>query len=131
MIKMIRAARLRILPMDLIAFLLSLAIFAWASLGAFGSSGEPGLVTVQTDEGEYLYSFDSHGHYHFEGPLGITEVLVDAHGASVISSPCRDQICVAAGQLTHTGDWTACLPNRIFLRIQSADSDSPVDAGSF
>ncbi len=33
------------------------------------------------------------------------------------SSDCRDKICCNAGHLSRTGEWAACLPNEIFLKI--------------
>ena len=49
------------------------------------------------------------GVYDFEGPLGITEIEIRDGRARVISSPCRNGICMEAG-------WSGtlcCLPNKI------------------
>ncbi len=118
-----------LLPMDGVAFLLSLGIFVWVTLGAYGAAGDPGQVMVQAGGLDYLYTLSSDGVHSFSGPEGDTLVEILAHRVRVLASPCRDQICVAAGWLDQTGQWTACLPNRIFVRVQAApDQDNGIDA---
>ncbi len=33
------------------------------------------------------------------------------------SSDCPDKVCQGAGQLCEAGEWAACLPNKIFLKV--------------
>lgn len=45
-----------------------------------------------------------------------------------LSSDCRDQVCVNAGKLHNPGDFAACLPNDLVLKIVSegqGDDDGP------
>ena len=69
------------------------------------------------------------------GPLGETVVAIEGGTARVLSSPCANQTCVAAGALTHGGQWTACLPNEVMVRISgeaaSRDNSDAVDAGAW
>jgi len=48
----------------------------------------------------------------------------------VEDSPCRDKICVLGGWISHSGEWLACLPNSVFVRVEGADT-GPVDAQTF
>ena len=50
-------------------------------------------------------------------PAGVSTQQVDNDRVRVTESPCRDKICIAAGWLEKTDDWTACLPNRVFVRV--------------
>lgn len=45
-------------------------------------------------------------------------------------SNCPDQICVKAGLLNTSGQFAACLPNGIILKIVSNNSNSDIDAVS-
>jgi len=47
-------------------------------------------------------------------------IEVDGSRARVISSPCRDKLCVSAGWLEKPGDVAACLPQRVVVEIRSA-----------
>jgi hypothetical protein len=50
--------------------------------------------------------------------------------AWVVSSQCPNQICVRQGKISRPGQWIACLPNDIFIRI-SGQTDAPVDMVSY
>lgn len=53
-----------------------------------------------------------------KGPLGFTEVEVRGDRARVVSSPCRDKICVRFGWRSRDGEFAACLPNRLLLVVE-------------
>ncbi|NCN05012.1 MAG: NusG domain II-containing protein [Spirochaetales bacterium] len=117
------------LPMDWFAFFLSVGVFVFVTLGAYGAAGNPGQVSIQAEAGDFLYSLDTQGTYSFEGPIGDTVIEILENRVRVLSSPCRDQICVAAGWLEQTGEWSACLPNRVFVRVRAAaEGEDSVDA---
>ncbi len=63
-----------------------------------------------------------------EGPLGVTEIEIGAEGARVVRAPCRNQICVRAGWIRHTGEITVCIPNRVLLRLEGPRPGSSLDA---
>ena len=44
-----------------------------------------------------------------------------AGGVAVTHSDCPDQICVAAGRLSKPGDFAACVPNGVTVRITGSD----------
>jgi hypothetical protein len=48
----------------------------------------------------------------------------------VLDSPCPDKICVAAGAIVRTGQFIACLPNRVSVTLEGRD-DPPTDGTAF
>ena len=62
----------------------------------------------------------------------VNEVVVEVDGprARVISSPCRDKLCIHAGWLERPGDIAACLPQRVVVEIRSAKG-SGVDSVAY
>ncbi|MGI6731568.1 MAG: NusG domain II-containing protein [Anaerovoracaceae bacterium] len=54
---------------------------------------------------------------------------LDAEGGiGFIQSDCPDQVCVRSGKLHQVGDFAACLPNGLILKIVAADSHDNNDA---
>ena len=64
------------------------------------------------------------------GPLGITTVRIADSEVFVEDSPCRDKLCVQASPLKKPGEWNACMPNKIFIRI-SEGQEQELDSLSF
>lgn len=53
-------------------------------------------------------------------PLECGAVIVcDGEGVYFEVSDCPDLVCVNTGRLTRDGEWAACLPNEIFLKVVS------------
>ncbi len=87
---------------------------AWA---VFAPSSSPLQVEVQDPEGTFLYPLDQDRTLEAHGPLGITTIEVVQGKVWVEDSPCVNKVCVAAGVIRHSGQFVACLPNRVFVRI--------------
>lgn len=107
-----------------------MTIFAvWAVF----SPGETSLrVEVQTESGLYVFPLDQDRIFEAPGPLGKTMVHIETHEAFVQDSPCTNKICLAMGKISHPGQWVACLPNRIFIRIAGrAPEGTEVDAHGY
>ena len=64
------------------------------------------------------------------GPLGITTVKIVDSEVFVEDSPCRDKLCVQASPLNKAGDWNACMPNKVFIRIPDS-TENELDSLSF
>jgi hypothetical protein len=69
-----------------------------------------------------LYPLDSVDTLVVPGPLGDTIVGINGGEARIVSSPCRNQICVAMPPVRRHGQWTACLPNQVMIGV---DGGSP------
>lgn len=44
-------------------------------------------------------------------------IVCDGKSVYFESSDCPDKVCVATGVLSKSGEWAACLPNRVFLKV--------------
>ena len=118
-------------PLDYLALVLSIMTVVAASLFAYGGRTVAAEVSIENDEGTFLYPLDQDRLIPVSGPLGETIVEIEDGRVHVHSSPCRDKICIAAGWLDQTGQWTACLPNRVFVRVEGGESEDGVDAQTF
>ncbi len=117
-------------PLDYAAVVLALALIFYVTLTVYSDSSGASHVQVRADGGEWLYPLEGSRTLEFEGPLGITVVEISDGSARIIDSPCSEKICINAGALDSSGDWTACLPNRIFIRI-TGDEETEIDALSY
>lgn len=59
-----------------------------------------------------------------EGRMGISELAIEDGRVRFLHSPCRNQICVHSGWLSHSGDAAACLPNRVSLSLLGEAGES-------
>jgi hypothetical protein len=76
-----------------------------------------------------VFPLDAEEHIGVSGPLGETVVEISGGQSRVLSSPCANQTCVAAGHLSRRGQWAACLPNKVFVYIEgTGDDDTAPDS---
>lgn len=125
--------RLRGFPLrslDILAIALAMGVITLFSVQAYTGAGNSSEVSIQADGKNFLYPLDQDTQFSVSGPIGETTIQIKNHEVRVVSSPCRDKICIAAGWLAHTGQWTACLPNRVFVRVEGG-GPAPVDAQTF
>ena len=118
-------------PLDYVALVLAVLTVVAASVFAYGGRTQASEVSIENDEGTFLYPLDQDRLVQVSGPLGETVVEIEDGRVHVHESPCRDKICIAAGWLDATGQWTACLPNRVFVRVEGGQSEDGVDAQTF
>jgi len=98
----------------------------------FPSQGKTGQVLIRADGKEWIYPLNSEKTLNLKGPLGNTVVSIHENKAKILSSPCDNQTCVAAGLLSRKGQWAACLPNNVLLMIlqiqSSLENEGEIDA---
>lgn len=113
--------RLRIL--DYFAILLSLLVVGVFSVYAYsGHEGTP-MVDIQGQDGHWVYPLSGNRTLDIDGPLGTTVIAIKGDVVLFVSSPCPDKLCVRAPALTQIGEWNACLPNKVFVRITGKHED--------
>lgn len=122
-----------ILPLDIIMIICALLVCILLFLRSFSGDFAAYQVEIKSEEGTYLYSLESNHELSLTGPLGITSILIANQEVQVLDSPGRQKICVKSGPISKNGQWLACLPNKIFIRIIGNErfSESQVDAITF
>ena len=111
-------------PADILIIALTASLSFVIALRVY--SGDASQIVIRGQERIWIFPVDAEELVSASGPLGETRVKISGGRAAVISSPCGAQTCVAAGELHRSGQWTACLPNMVFIRIEG--KDDAVDA---
>ena len=105
-------------PFDYVLVIMVCTAIAVLSFRVYHVDTQPSMVSVKTESGLSLYSIDQNRRLEVKGPMGITIIEIADSQVRVVSSPCRDKLCILKGTLQRSGDWTACMPNRVYVGIQ-------------
>ncbi len=116
--------------LDAAAAVICLSVIFIFAAAVYSSDGDSLNVYIETIDGLLVYPIDDDILINIDGPEGISRVEIVDGKVSFLSSPCRDKLCIISGVLSKSGQWTACLPNRIIIRIKGAD-DEEIDALSY
>ena len=123
------AKRIHLRPWDLIILLIAITlncILAFSVYARPQNKNPSSLkVLIQGAGREWVFPMDADETITVSGPLGNTIVRIQAREVWVESSPCNNQVCVAAGHIHRAGSWAACLPNNVFFMIEGIDEHKP------
>jgi len=90
--------------------------------------GAPMIVIISNSR-EWTFPLDATGSVDVPGPLGTTKVVFGGGMVHIDFSPCPTESCVAMGGISRVGQWLACLPNQVLVRIKgNGDADEPDSA---
>ncbi|MCR5763915.1 MAG: NusG domain II-containing protein [Treponema sp.] len=122
--------RIKIKFLDIIIIIISIAItvFSFIKIKNNSKSSKPMLI-ITAEKTNYIYPMDKDAIYKVEGLMGTSIIQVKDGKAFFVDSPCPNKNCVHAGHISCNGEWNACLPNSIFIRIQQDQSE--IDASAF
>ena len=110
-------------PADFVVIVLSLAISAGSVIfAARNTAGKPVLI-VESQGEEWMYRMDRNADFGVPGVLGLSTLEIKDGKARFVDSPCVNKTCVAHSPLTKVGDWSACLPNQVIIRIEGEPDD--------
>jgi hypothetical protein len=116
-------------PLDFVIIGVSSVLTALLAFAVYGHPEDAGQVIVRGEEKTWVFPLDAEERIAVPGPLGETVVEISGGQVRALSSPCANQTCVAAGHLNRRGQWTACLPNRVFIYIEgTGDGDAVLDS---
>lgn len=107
--------------------LLAVGVF---SLSAYTGAEKNPSVVIEASGAKWIYPLREDREVRVSGPLGEELIRIEAGQAYVVSSPCPNKICIQQGRISRPGQWIACLPNRVFLRV-SGREENPVDQLSY
>lgn len=116
--------------LDLVIITAVLALTILSGFAIYGNRGEKPRLVIESPAGRWLYDLDTDVTTPIAGPLGDTIVEIRAKKARILSSPCPNQTCVAAHAISRPGEWNACLPNQVIIRVENAGGkkDGEIDA---
>jgi hypothetical protein len=121
----------RLKALDWLAAGLCAAVTVFFFWFAYGAEGGKARLYIQDESQTLIYLLSENLDIPVSGPLGVTHISIRDGAALVTDSPCRDKLCVLAGRISRRGGWTACLPNRVFLRIDTNAAGGDVDAAAY
>ncbi|MDR1894210.1 MAG: NusG domain II-containing protein [Spirochaetales bacterium] len=116
---------------DLAAFLAAGALIGVLSFQIYGNRNDDPYLYISNGGQYWVYPLEEDREITVPGRIGDTSVKIEGGKAWVIDSPCPDKICVNAWPLEREGDWTACLPNQIFLSLTGGGLEELVDEFSY
>jgi hypothetical protein len=111
-------------PLDFCIIGASAVMTAFLAFSVYGHPRDAGQVIVQGGGKTWVFPLNAEEEISVPGPLGETVVEIRGGRVRALSSPCANQTCVAAGHLSRRGQWTACLPNRVFIYIEGTGDDN-------
>jgi hypothetical protein len=118
-------------PLDFAVLAVSLALILCSAFVLYPLSESGAVVIIRGSGRTWIFPLDAEERIAVPGPLGETVVGISGGQALVLSSPCTNQTCVAAGHIGRPGNWTACLPNKVLVLIEKKDENGTADtAGS-
>jgi hypothetical protein len=118
--------KLPLKPMDFAAIALSLAITLCTGVAVYAGTQSSAQVLIQGSGRTWLFPLDADERIAVPGPIGETVVEIRGGRARVLSSPCGNQTCVAAGHIRRHGEWAACLPNKVLIAIEGSTNDGEI-----
>ncbi|WP_163336283.1 NusG domain II-containing protein [Desulfopila sp. IMCC35008] len=110
-------------PFDVVITIMVCIAITVISFRVYTVDGQPVAVSIQSESGLSIYPLNQPQRLEVEGPQGLTVVEIVNKQARVVSSPCRDKLCIIKGVLKKNGDWTACMPNRIYVGIEGGKEE--------
>lgn len=120
--------KLKLLDYFVIILALGLCVLSFYMISA--QKGEASLLIIETANGKWKYPLEKNRIIHIEGSLGKSIIEIRDAKAYFIDSACPNKTCVLSKPIEKKAEWAACLPNRVFIRIDGKD-DSDLDAISF
>jgi hypothetical protein len=106
----------------MIVIALSCAVVAGFSVYAYGGRARAGQIVIEASGATWIYPLDVDRTQAVRGPIGDTLVVIRGGRALVADSPCPDKLCVHMPSISLPGQWIACLPNRVFVRVKGEDA---------
>jgi len=115
-------------PFDFCIVIPAFALVVASFFVVYGGDGGRPTVNLRAEGGRWVFPLDASETVVVSGPLGDTVIEIRDNSARVVSSPCMDQTCVVMGAVRLSGQWSACLPNRVMLYVSTGRREDDADA---
>lgn len=117
---------------DLLLILLFVSTIIYFSLNFFGKNKSPvKQVIIESGKNIWYYQLDKNKEINIEGNLGESTIKIQDGFVSFENSPCPNKLCVLSSAISKNGEWIACLPNGVFVRIEGEDENTELDGISY
>lgn len=111
-----RGARsIRILDAVIILAVAAVAVFMGFRI--YGNRTGSVHLIVEAPGGSWIYKLDTDRTVTIPGAAGDTVIRIADRKARITESACPNKTCVAAAPISKKGEWNACLPNKVIIRI--------------
>lgn len=114
-------------PLDYLLILLGLILCTFSVMAATSQQEGTPLLILTSPTKEYIYPLDTDTTVQIPGLEGVSTIQIQQGQAQYLDSPCANKTCVAASPIHRNGEWSACLPNGIFMRVENTSSNSATD----
>jgi len=104
-----------------IGFTLALLPFLYSTYWNREGPAETAHIMDQSGR-EFTVPLSTNQQLSIEGPLGVSLVEIKDGQIRFLDSPCRGKQCVHAGWLKESGEFAACLPNRVSITVSGKDA---------
>ena len=122
----------RIKIADIFLILLFVVTIIYFSLNFFGKNKSPvKQVIIESGKNIWYYQLDKNKEINIEGNLDESTIKIKDGFVSFENSPCPNKLCVLSSAISKNGQWIACLPNGVFVRIEGEDENSEIDGISY
>ena len=106
---------------DFVVLFLAVTITIFCAVRIYARNDSSLHFVIQGKKESWVYPINQTVQVDIAGPLGLTTVSLKDGKAQVLVSPCTNQTCVTSGPVEHRGQWIACLPNAVFVRMESSN----------
>lgn len=117
--------KLHIKLFDFLILLAFLAISAFSIVNLFTQKDIISVsLVIESNDNKYYYQLDKNQDIKVDGILGTSIIRIQNNTAFFLDSPCPNHTCMTSTPISKSGDWSACLPNGVFIRIEGNDKSS-------
>ena len=114
-------------PLEYLLILVGITFCTLSILSATTRQDGTPLLILTSPTKEYIYPLDTDTTVQIPGLEGVSTIQIQQGQAQYLDSPCANKTCVAASPIHRNGEWSACLPNGIFMRVENTSSNSATD----
>jgi hypothetical protein len=110
--------------LDAVIIVLVAAIAVFMGFRIYGNRTGHVHLVVEAPGGSWIYKLDTDQTFTIPGALGPTVIRIADGKALITESACPNKTCVAAAPISKKGEWNACLPNKVIIRVAGDDSSA-------
>lgn len=109
-------------------YLLILFIVLFSALLFFirqTNSSNNNILTIKlgTKEVKTIPLINQTSEFSLKTKHGVVQIKIKDNKAYILSSPCKDKLCIKQGSISKPGETIACLPEKVLLIIKNEEEN--------